>query len=109
MGPLIIETLKAGASVVMDFAGNTMAERAWVRSLFEAAGANHVLHVLEISEEDCLARLIQRNEEKPEGLYFATTSVDEFKAICKYFQPPLATEGFTVSRPGSQETESRLS
>jgi predicted kinase len=37
MEPLIIETLKAGASVVMDFAGNTAAERSWVRSLFETA------------------------------------------------------------------------
>jgi len=72
MEPLIIEILKPGASVVMDFAGNTAAERSWVRSLFEAAGADHVLYVLEASEEVCLSRLIGRNEERPEGLYFAT-------------------------------------
>ena len=35
-----IEILRAGVSVVMDFAGNTVYERSWVRSLFEAAGAD---------------------------------------------------------------------
>ena len=31
MGPLIVDTLRAGASVVLDFAGNTVRERAWVK------------------------------------------------------------------------------
>jgi len=70
MEPLIIETLKAGASVVMDFAGNTAGERSWVRSLFEAAGADHVLYVLEASEEMRLSWLIGRNEERPRGFVF---------------------------------------
>jgi predicted kinase len=100
MGPLIIETLKAGSSVVMDFSGNTAAERGWVRSLFEAAGANHVLYVLEASEETCLAHLLRRNEERPEGLYFATTTEEEFRAICKFFQAPSSTEGFNLGNRG---------
>jgi predicted kinase len=44
MGPLVIEILNAGTSVVLDFAGNTPTERSWVRSLFESADAAHVLH-----------------------------------------------------------------
>jgi predicted kinase len=60
--------------VVLDFAGNTQAERKWVRSLFEEAKVKHVLHYLDVSEDECLARLKIRNEIKPEGLFFAMTS-----------------------------------
>ncbi len=97
IGPLVIQILKAGTSVVFDFGGNTLAERKWVRSLFEAAHAKHVLHYLDVSEKECLARLKIRNETKPEGLYFATTSEDDFFAIARWFQPPMAEEGFRVS------------
>jgi predicted kinase len=100
MAPLIVDTLKAGASVVLDFAGNTANERAWVRSLFEQAGAPHHLHVLDVSEDECLARLMGRNRDKPEGLYFASTTAEEFRAICKWFQPPQTEESFvsTIDR-----------
>ncbi len=94
MGPLIVDTLNAGASVVLDFAGNTVAERAWVRSLFEQAETSHQLHVLDVGEEKCLERLLQRNAEKPDGLYFATTTEEDFRAICRWFQPPSPVEGF---------------
>jgi predicted kinase len=97
IGPLVIQILRAGASVVLDFAGNTQAERKWVRSLFEEAEVNHVLHYLDVAEEECLARLKIRNETKPEGLYFATTSEEEFSAIARWFQPPVPEEGFHVS------------
>jgi predicted kinase len=97
IGPLVIQTLRAGTSVVLDFAGNTPAERKWVRSLFEEAEAKHVLHYLDIPEGECLARLKVRNETKPEGLFFATTSEAEFIAISRWFQPPTSEEGFHVS------------
>src|SRR4051812_21082283 len=42
IGPLAIELLRLGVSVVFDFAGNTAAGRRWVRGLFETAGANHL-------------------------------------------------------------------
>jgi predicted kinase len=98
MSPLIVEILKSGTSVVLDFAGNTARERNWVRSLFEEAGSQHILYFLSASEEVCLARLKQRNDTKPEGLYFASTTEAEFAAIAKYFQPPEETEGFNVIR-----------
>ncbi len=98
MGPLIIEMLRAGTSVVLDFAGNTPAERSWVRSLFESAGAAHVLHHLDVPVDVCLTRLKLRNETKPEGLYFGTTSEEEFVAIARYFQAPAVDEGFNLLR-----------
>jgi predicted kinase len=97
IGPLVVEMLQAGTSIVLDFAGNTPAERSWVRSLFEEAEANHVLHYLDVPEDECLARLKIRNEAKPNGLYFSTTSEEEFRSIGRWFQAPLPEEGFHIS------------
>lgn len=96
MAPLIVDTLKAGASVVLDFAGNRITDRAWVLSLSQQAEAPHVLHFLDVDEGECLRRLQTRNTEKPEGLYFASTTDDDFRAICSYFQPPKAEEGLNI-------------
>ena len=96
MGPLIVEVLKAGTSVVLDFAGNRITERAWVRGLAENAGSQHILHLLDVDEEECWSRLQMRNQLKPEGLYFASTTEAEFRAICKFFQVPEPNEGLTV-------------
>lgn len=96
MGPLIVDILKTGTSVVLDFAGNRVTERAWVRGLSEEAGTPHVLHFLDIDEDECLRRLQMRNELKPEGLYFANTSETAFRAICKFFQTPEPEECLTV-------------
>lgn len=98
MGPLIVQILQSGASVVLDFAGNTVEERSWVRTLFESADAAHVLHYLPLSEEVCLERLKLRNKVKPEGLFFAETFEAEFFTIAKYFQPPQADEGFDIEQ-----------
>jgi predicted kinase len=97
MGPLIMDLLKAGVSVVLDFAGNRVDERAWARSLSEGAGSSHLLHLLDVSEEECLRRLLLRNDLKPEGLYFASTTEAEFRAICKYFQVPLPEEDLKIT------------
>jgi predicted kinase len=97
MGPLIIDILRAGASVVVDFAGNRIEERAWARTLSEQAGSPHLLHFLDVDEEECLRRLLMRNHHKPEGLYFASTTETEFSAICKYFQVPTPEEGLTIT------------
>ena len=96
IGPLVIEILRTGTNVVLDFAGNTKVERAWVRSTFEAAEADHVLHYLDTSEGECLERLKIRNDTKPEGLYFATTTEEQFAAIAHWFQPPIVEEGFNM-------------
>ena len=96
MGPLITDILRAGSSVVLDFAGNRIDERAWALHLSEEAGSPHVLHFLDVDEEECLRRLLLRNQSKPNGLYFASTSEAEFRAICKYFQLPKHEEGLVI-------------
>jgi predicted kinase len=88
--------LRLGVSVVLDFAGNTVANRAWVRSLFEAAGADHVLYWLDASDDACLAGIHRRNDEQPPGVYWGHVSDEIFHAITPYFQPPTDAEGFHV-------------
>jgi thymidylate kinase len=86
-----------GASVVLDFAGNRVDERAWARNLSEQAESPHILHFLDVDEEECLRRLLIRNNRKSESLYFAGTTETEFRAICRYFQVPTPEEGLTIT------------
>ena len=44
LGPHVCALLSKGISVVLDFPGNTRAQRAWFRELFERANAQHELH-----------------------------------------------------------------
>jgi hypothetical protein len=68
--PLAIELLRLGVSIVFDFAGNTITSRHWVRAIFEAADVDHLLHVIEASDAECLANIHRRNDEKPPGVYW---------------------------------------
>lgn len=97
MGPVVVDILKAGASVVLDSAGNRINERVWARNLSEEAGSTHVLHYLAVDEEECLRCLRIRNLLKPEGLYFARTTEADFRGICKYCQVPETEEGLTIT------------
>jgi predicted kinase len=94
--PLAIELLRLDVSVVFDFAGNTIKGRQWVRSIFEAAQADHVLHVIEASDAECLANIHRRNDEKPPGIYWGQVSDETFHAVTAYFAPPQPEEGFLV-------------
>lgn len=91
MGDHVVALLKAGLSVVLDFPANTVANRRWMRGLFEAAGAAHLLHVLDVPDDVCRARLRRRNAEGTHE--FAATDA-EFDAITAYFVPPGEAEGF---------------
>ena len=95
IAPLCLQMLQAGASVVLDFPANTPASRAWMRELFQQAGTQHVLHYLDVSDEECKARLRQRNAS---GLHPFSTSDADFDAITRHFVPPSAAEGFHVVR-----------
>ena len=50
-------------SVVLDVPANTPKERAWVRSLFEAAQARHELYYLDGGDDMCKARLREERDE----------------------------------------------
>ncbi|MEB3177783.1 MAG: ATP-binding protein [Nostocaceae cyanobacterium] len=86
--------LRHGMSVVFDFAGNVPKHRSWVRSIFESADADHLLHYIIASDTLCKAQLRIRNELKPEGSQYTTE--EEFDEITKYFVPPSSEEGFIV-------------
>lgn len=100
MGPHLADLLARGQDVVLDFPANTPASRAWVRSIFEAAGARHLLHFLDTPDERCLQQLARRNRELPEGSM--PMSAEQFAAITALFVPPGPAEGFEVRvHPGT--------
>jgi len=94
VGPLAVDLLKAGHSVVLDFQANTKVSRSWFRSVFEQAGAAHVLHFVSASDEACLARIASRNVERPEGSHHLTE--EDFVHVSSFFQAPEETEGLHV-------------
>jgi predicted kinase len=93
MGPHVTRLLNAGVSVVLDFPANTLANRAWMRSIFETAGVAHQLHYLDVPDDVCKARLRARNASGEHA--FAATD-EQFDLITSYFVAPKPEEGFDV-------------
>jgi predicted kinase len=85
-----------GITVVLDFPGNTRAQRAWFRELFERAKATHELHFVDASDAVCKSQLKERTKHLPAGTPWTTEA--EFDAITAYFRPPAEDEGFHVIR-----------
>jgi predicted kinase len=96
IAPLATRILELGTSVVFDFAANTSRERAWVRSISDAARAEHILHVLDLPDDECRRRVHARNDAKPAGLYFGHVSDAIFDAVLPHITLPTDAEGFTV-------------
>lgn len=93
LGSHIIDVLRAGTSVVLDFPANTVSDRQWLRALADQARVNHVLHFLDVDDATCLARLRSRNSTGNHA--FQTSDVD-FALITSYFMPPGQEEGFHI-------------
>ena len=96
IAPLTVDLLQLGTSVIFDFAGNTVRDREWVRSLFQSAKADHRLHYMRTDDATCKARVRQRNESKPEGVFFGVVTEAQLDEVNRFFTPPGAEEGFTV-------------
>jgi predicted kinase len=94
VGPHVEALLKHGLSVVLDYPANTPRTRAWVREIFEAAQADHVLHFVDTPNERCLEQLARRNQEKPDGSM--EMSAQQFDYITGFFVAPQEEEGFQV-------------
>ncbi|WP_300434222.1 ATP-binding protein [uncultured Mameliella sp.] len=93
MGPHVAALLRAGVSVVLDFAANTVEQRAWVRGILEETGAAHQLHLLAPPDEVCLERLRRRNAS---GTHPFVVTDEQFHQFSRHFVPPGPDEGFNV-------------
>jgi predicted kinase len=94
MGGHVDALLRAGLSVVLDFPANTVANRQWMRGLFQSAGVDHCLHFLNVPDAVCRTRLRQRNAE---GKHDFAASEADFDVITSYFVAPTPDEGFEVA------------
>ncbi len=93
--PLVQSVLESGASVVMDFPANTVAQREWFRSIYSEIDATHELIYLDVPDEVCLQQIAGRRAEQPERM--ATDTEEMFKEVTKHFVEPAADEGFSVT------------
>jgi len=92
--PHLLSLLSNGVSVVLDFPGNTRAQRAWFRQLIDGANAGHELHFVDASDEPCRRQLRERSRGLAADAAWTTDA--EFAAITARFQAPAADEGFNV-------------
>ncbi|WP_298432581.1 ATP-binding protein [uncultured Jannaschia sp.] len=93
IGPHVADLLRAGLSVVLDFQANTVEARSWMRSIIDASGSAHALHVMTTSDATCLARLRARNESGDHP--FAATEAQFHRTSARYV-PPAPEEGFDI-------------
>lgn len=95
LGPHVASLLNAGVSVVLDFPANTVETRAWMRDILDGTGARHRMHVLEVSDTVCLARLHARNAS---GRHAFSVTEEQFRRVTGHFAPPTPDEGFDIVR-----------
>jgi predicted kinase len=94
--PHVCALLSKGISVVLDFPGNTKAQRDWFRQLLERANVEHELHFIDASDALCKRQLKERSQGYASGTRWTTAA--EFDSITRLFQPPSEDEGFHVIR-----------
>ncbi|WP_272536730.1 AAA family ATPase [Providencia sp. PROV182] len=82
----IRQLIQAGNNIVMDFPANTPIQRQWLMSL---AQSSDVSYVLQVSNDECKARLAARNlaGENP-----FQTSETQFDLITAHFSYPTSSE-----------------
>lgn len=91
---LVQNILDVGTTVVLDFPGNTVRQRAWLKQIFQDTPYEHKLIYLQADDEVCLERLKARQHLQPERAHFDTPEV--FKQVTAYFEAPSPNEGFTI-------------
>ncbi len=100
-GPHIIDLLNAGTSVVLDFQANTVESRRWMRELLAKTNADARLHVLDVPDETCIARLHARNAA---GTHPFAATEQQFHEVSRHFVPPSPDEGFQIVMHPAAET-----
>ena len=99
IAPLIVDLLKRGLTIILDFPANTIASRTWMRGLADAAGITATLHFLDLPDDLCRQRLHARNAA---GTHAYQASDAEFDQFTAHFVPPQADEGFVIVRYGPE-------
>ena len=90
----VLDILKTGTSVAMDFPANTVNQRKWFKELITEANAPNELIYLNVSNNICLRQLEKRRLEQRERAIYDTESM--FIEVTKYFQEPDPSEGFNL-------------
>ena len=93
IGPHVVAILRRDLSVVLDFPANTVNWRTWMRSIISMANVAHELHVLNLPDSICKARLRQRNTSGEHPYQVDEATYDLFMS---HFVLPTADEGFNV-------------
>jgi predicted kinase len=93
MGPHLVDILRQGLSVVLDFPANTVKTRAWMRSVITEANAAHELHLLDVPDAICKQRLQERNTG---GKHPFSVSEAEYDLFTSHFVLPGPEEGFNL-------------
>lgn len=93
IGPHIVDILRHGLSIVLDFPANTVSNRNWMRSLIAQANVAHELHLLDVPDAVCKQRLRERNAR---GEHPFQASEADYDLFTRYFVPPGPDEGFNV-------------
>ncbi len=90
----LIELLKKGNSVVLDFPANTITQREWFKEIIKESKIDHEMYYIKRSDEICKEQLKKRNKNLPKD----TPLIDEetFDTITKYFQEPSEDENFNI-------------
>jgi predicted kinase len=94
MGPHVASMLNAGVSVVLDFQANSLEARQWMRSIIDQSKASHVLHLLDVPDAVCLARLRARNAR---GDHPFKVTEEQFHYISSHFVAPTPSENFNIA------------
>ncbi|WP_272008897.1 AAA family ATPase [Roseovarius sp. ZX-A-9] len=93
MAPHIAALLNARVSVVLDFPANTVEQRRWMRGVIEMSKAAHYLHVLNVPDDVCLARLRRR---RLQGDHPFSVTEAQFRQFSRHFSSPSPDESFNV-------------
>ena len=90
----VVNILRTGVDVVMDFPANTTKQRSWFKGIIEEGNALHELIYLKVTDEICLERIEKRRIEQPKRAMYDTEEM--FNKVTEYFQEPNSSEGFNI-------------
>ncbi len=83
--------------MIIDFPANTVAGRAWMKTLADDAAVTATLHFLDPPDEVCRARMHARNASGEHPYQVDDATFDQFTA---HFVAPTDNESFAITRYG---------